>query len=194
MTSFLRRISQTHGSGREDLSALRVVNVRRVSAVELEQLLPALVDLLWDAVDAGGALGFLPPLADDEGRGYWRSLLPELERGSRILLAAFVGERMVGSVQLALSPWRSSPYRAEVHKLFVATSLKGRGIGKTLLEAVHEEARQRGRSLLILNARRGDPAERFYRRHGYREAGVIPGYSLGPAGERYDNLIMYREV
>jgi GNAT superfamily N-acetyltransferase len=173
---------------------MRRVNVRRVSAVELEQLLPSLVDLLWDAVDAGGSLGFLPPLADDEGRAYWRSLLPELERGSRILLAAFVGERMVGSVQLALSPWRSSPYRAEVHKLFVATSLKGRGIGKALLGAVHEEARQRGRSLLVLNARFGDPAAQFYRGQGYREAGVIPGYSLGPAGERFDNLIMYREI
>lgn len=182
MTTFLRR------------GALRAVNVRQVSAIELEPQLAALVDLLWDAVDAGASLGFLPPLADDEARAYWRSLLPELERGSRVLLAAFVGERLVGSVQLALSPWPSSPYRAEVQKLFVTTSLKGRGIGKLLLRSVHEAARQRGRSLLILNARLGDPAERFYRGQGYRQAGIIPGYSLGAAGERCDNLIMYREI
>jgi ribosomal protein S18 acetylase RimI-like enzyme len=46
----------------------------------------------------------------------------------------------------------------------------------------------------VLNARRGDPAETFYRRLGYREAGVIPGYMIGASGEACDNVAMYRTL
>jgi GNAT superfamily N-acetyltransferase len=172
---------------------MRRVNVRLLSAPEVETLLPSLVDVLWDAVDGGGSLGFLAPLADADAKRYWRSLVPEIERGSRFLFVAFVGARLVGSVQLVLSPWVNSPHRAEVQKLFVATSLKGKGIGKALMAAVHDTARERGRSLLLLNTRVGNPAEHFYRAHGYRVAGVIPGYTLGADGERHDNLTMYRQ-
>jgi hypothetical protein len=37
-------------------------------------------------------------------------------------------------------------------------------------------------------------AETFYKRLGYREAGVIPGWTLGPAGERYTHVTLYREL
>jgi len=168
--------------------------IRLLSAREVEGLMPSLVELLWDAVDGGASLGFLPPLPDEDGRAYWRSLVPEIERGSRLLFVAFVRARLVGSAQLVLSPWASSPHRAELQKLFVATSLHGRGIGKALMAAVHDAARERGRSLLLLNTRLGDPAEHFYRAHGYRVAGVTPGYTIGNGGERYGNLAMYREL
>jgi hypothetical protein len=48
--------------------------------------------------------------------------------------------------------------------------------------------------LLLLNTRRGEPAEGFYKRLGYREVGVVPGYSIGPAGERYDTVALYQEL
>ena len=78
--------------------------------------------------------------------------------------------------------------------MIVASALQGRGLGRALLHGLHEAARQRGRSLVLLNTRRGDRAERFYRGLGYQEAGVIPGYSLGPDGEVYDNLLLYRRL
>ena len=172
---------------------MRRVNVRTLSASDVETLLPSLVDVLRDVVDNGGSLGFLAPLDDADARSYWRSLVPEIERGSRLLFAAFVGARLVGSVQLVPSPWKTSPHRAEVHKLFVATRLKGTGIGKALMAAVHDTAPEHGRSLLLLNTRLGNPAEHFYHAHGYRVAGVIPGYAFGSDGERYDSLAMYRQ-
>jgi acetyltransferase len=81
-----------------------------------------------------------------------------------------------------------------LQKLFVAQAARQRGLGALLMDALHESARERGRSLVLLSARRGDPAERFYRRLGYREIGVVPGYSIGSAGERYDNVDFYREL
>ena len=172
----------------------RRVTVRLLSAPEVEMLLPSLAELLRGAVDAGGSLGFLQPLAAADARAYWRSLVAEIERGARLLFVAFAGARLVGSAQLAFSPWVNSPHRAELQKLVVSTPLQGRGIGTALLAAAHEAARERGRSLLVLNTRLGDPAEHFYRAHGYQVAGITPGYTIGAGGERYDNVAMYRAL
>jgi hypothetical protein len=46
----------------------------------------------------------------------------------------------------------------------------------------------------LLNTRKDGRAETFYKRLGYREAGVIPGWTLGPAGERYTHVTLYREL
>lgn len=166
--------------------------VRMVASAEIEDLLPALVDLLRESVNGGASLGFLPPLTHDQARRYWLSLRAELRGGSRLLFAAHLSDRLAGSGQLALPPWPNARHRVEVHKLLVAAVLRGHGIGRQLLHAMHDAARRRDRSLLLLNTRRGDPAEIFYKRLGYREAGVIPGYTVGPAGEAYDNVAMYR--
>jgi acetyltransferase len=85
-------------------------------------------------------------------------------------------------------------HRAELQKLFVATALRGSGVGRSLMAALHETARQHGRSLLFLNTRRGDPAEGFYKGLGYREVGVLPGWTIGPVGERYDHVTLYKEL
>jgi GNAT superfamily N-acetyltransferase len=171
-----------------------MISTRTVLPTELENLLPALLDLLRDTVNGGTPLGFLPPLTASDGRTYWRSLRPELEAGSRLLLAAFAGDRLVGTGQLSLSPSPNARHRAEMQKLFVATALRGQGVGRLLLSALHEAARRHGRSLLLLNTRRGEPAETFYKGLGYREAGVVPGWSIGMAGERYDHVTLYHEL
>jgi acetyltransferase len=168
--------------------------VRLVASTELEHLLPALVELLRESVNGGASLGFLPPLTHHEARRYWLALGTELRGGSRLLFAACVADRLAGSAQLALPSWPTARHRAELNKVMVAAALRGHGIGRTLLQVIHDCAWQRGRSLLLLNARRGDPAERFYKRLGYREAGVIPGYMVGAAGEAYDNVAMYRAL
>ena len=109
-----------------------------------------------------------------------------------MLFAVTVADRLAGTGQLALPSWPNGRHRAEVQKVMVAASLQGLGIGRRLMEAMHDTARRRGRSLILLNTRRGDRAERFYRGIGYRDAGMIPGYSIGPEGESYDNLLLYQ--
>jgi GNAT superfamily N-acetyltransferase len=111
-----------------------------------------------------------------------------------VLLAASENGRIVGSGQLALAPWRNARHRATIEKVFVTAALRGRGIAKALINALHDAARLRGRSLLLINARRSAPAEQLYKQLGYREFGVIPGYALGPDGERWDSVCMYREL
>jgi GNAT superfamily N-acetyltransferase len=168
--------------------------IKTLSPRELEAAVPTLVELLQESVDGGGALGFHPPLAAADARDYWLALRSELESGSRVLLAAFENGRIVGSGQLALAPWRNARHRATIEKVFVSAAMRGRGIAKALINALQDAARLRGRSLLLINARRAAPAEQLYKRLGYREFGVIPGYAMGPTGERWDSVCMYREL
>lgn len=174
---------------------LQSVAIRSVSAVELDAVLPQLVELLRETVNAGGpSLGFIPPVSAEAGLAYWRSLRAELQNGSRVLMVAHAGERIIGTGQLEIPHWPNAPHRAELQKLVVTAGLRGHGIGKVLISALHEVARRLGRSLLILNARHGGAAERLYKRLGYREAGVVPGYTVGPGGERYDCITLYQEL
>jgi acetyltransferase len=168
--------------------------IRQILHTELDDLLPPLVELLRETVNGGSSMGFMPPISYEDGRDYWLSLRPAMQAGTRIVLAAFAENRLVGTGQLALSPWANSPHRAELQKLFVATAVRGRGVGRSLMIALHDAARQHGRSLVLLNTRHGGPAENFYKGLGYKEVGVIPGWTIGPRGERYDHVTLYHEL
>lgn len=168
--------------------------IKMLSPRELDAALPTFIDLLQESVNEGASLGFHAPLGSRDALEYWESLRPQLASGSRVLLAAYADGRIIGSGQLALAPWANARHRASLEKLFVAGAMRGRGIGKGLIIALEEAAMLRGRTLLLINARRHEPAEVLYKRMGYREFGIIPGYTLTADGLRYDNVCMYREL
>ena len=117
------------------------------------------------------------------------------DRIGRIVgVGAFHGDRIVGSGQLALPPLPNAVHRAEVQKLFVDAALQGQGVGRSLMAALHGTARRHGRSLVLLNTRPNGRAQRFYEDLGYREAGVIPGYTLGSGRDRLDSVVMYQDI
>lgn len=170
------------------------ITIRPLSPAELETNAVVLAELLVEIVSGGSSMGFLAPLGADQARDYWLSLVHEIESGIRVVLVAEDEGRIVGSIQLGLPRWQNAHHRAELQKLFVSKAQRGRGVGKLLVSALHAAARERGRSLILLGARRGRPAERFYRDLGYQEVGVIPGYAVGTAGERYDLVSFYRDL
>jgi acetyltransferase len=168
--------------------------IKSVSAGEMPALLPALTVLLRDAVDGGASLGFLPPLDPDEAAAYWHSVLADVRAGSRILLVARAAGRLLGSVQLALAPKANAKHRAEVEKLCVLTAERGKGLGTALMEAAHAAALARGRSLVVLDTRRGDPAEALYRNLGYTETGVVPGFTRDARGVSHDTVFFHKHL
>jgi len=168
--------------------------IRSVTALEMVGILPDLVELFVETVNNGSPLGFLAPITHTTARSYWVSLIPELEAGSRLLLVAFDGDTVVGSGQLALSQRHNSPHRGELQKLFVGLASRGRGVGRTLMDALHAAARQHGRTLILLSTRHQEPAEKFYKLLGYVEVGVIPGWTIDRVGNRYDHVELYRDL
>lgn len=171
-----------------------MTDIRPLSAAEAESHLPALVSLLRSTVDDGASIGFLPPVPDAEADAYWREVLPGVAEGGRVLIGAMDGERLLGCVQLALEGRANGRHRAEIQKLMVLPDARGRGLGAALMAAAEDAARAGGRTLLVLDTREGDAAERLYRRLGWTQAGRIPGYALNADGGRDATLFFYREL
>lgn len=170
--------------------------VECLDAAGLRAALPALSALLRDAVEGGAALGFLPPLDGAETDAYWQDALAAVEEDTRVVLVARAHEdrRLVGTVSLELAQKSNARHRAEVTKVIVDTRERRRGVGRLLLGAVDDEARVRGRTLLVLDTRRGDAAEQLYRTHGYEVVGIIPRYARSASGDLHDTIIFYREL
>lgn len=170
------------------------LTITRLDAAGVARHLGELTALLEDSVLNGASVGFLLPLQPGEVEAYWRSLLHEIADGSRLLLVAQVDGRTAGTVQLALATKANARHRAEVQKLLVHTGMRRRGLARSLMAAVEAEALTHGRTLLVLDTRRGDAAEPLYWSCGYLAAGIIPRYALNSEGGIDDTVLFYKEL
>jgi ribosomal protein S18 acetylase RimI-like enzyme len=168
--------------------------ISKVSSDEQSSVLVELVVLLQDAVNSGASVGFLPPLSTEDAETYWRDVFRDVEQGDTFLLVARTAGQIVGSVQLALASKPNARHRAEVQKLFVLQIARRRGIAQDLMQAIEEVACKNGRSLLVLDTRQDGTAEELYRKIGYLEAGVIPGYCLSSSGQLDSTVIFYKTL
>jgi acetyltransferase len=114
--------------------------------------------------------------------------------GRRHLLAAFEGDRLIGTVQLGLEPRANGRHRAEVMKLMVLRSHRRRGVASRLMEALLDLARARQRSLLLLDMRAGDPVEVLYQNLGFRKFGEVPRHAQSPDGRFAASSFYYLEL
>jgi ribosomal protein S18 acetylase RimI-like enzyme len=169
-----------------------MVTIERVTGEQAHAILTELIQLLQDVVDSGASVGFLPPLFADVARGYWQKTIDDVAHGTCLLLVARQDAHVVGSVQLALATQPNALHRAEVQKLMVHTRVRRQGLGQALMTAVDEVARAAGRSLLVLDTRRGDVSEQLYLKQGYIRAGLIPRYAQSANGALDDTVIFYR--
>ncbi|UPL48609.1 GNAT family N-acetyltransferase [Hymenobacter sublimis] len=169
------------------------INIRPLEVAEFPSYLNGLVALLQDAVDSGASVGFLPPLAAEEAREYWQEIGVALSSGRVLLLAAEEenGE-LVGTVQLHLATKANATHRAEVAKLLVPTWAQRRGIGRQLMQAVEELARQQHRTTLVLDTLQGAGSELLYHGLGYVAAGAIPAFARGADGELHATVVYYK--
>jgi acetyltransferase len=168
--------------------------LRELTANELAGFQNDLADLLCDAVDSGASIGFLPPVLRNEANSYWESVKQAMRNGSRVLIVASDASGIAGAVQLGLEMRANGNHRAEVMKLMVHRRSRGRGLGRELMKQAEAVARGLGRTLLVLDTRRGDVAEQLYTKLGYERAGLIPGYARSASGELHDTVFMYREI
>jgi GNAT superfamily N-acetyltransferase len=168
--------------------------IRRMTADDVMENINGLCTLLSDAVDSGASIGFMPPLDPIEALAYWDSVRLAVHEGSRILLVAFECAELVGSVQLDLCMRANGLHRAEVAKLMVHRTARRKGLGTALMAAVEEAARAEGRSLLVLDTRKGDPSEAVYRGTGYHVAGEIPKYARSADGELHATVLFYKLI
>ncbi len=172
-----------------------MIAIRTLSAEEAPKLVSALAELLIDVVDGGASVSFFAPLARTDAEAFWQDVTGSVQRDERVLLGAFDGDALVGTVQLLLRTPPNQPHRAEVAKFLVLRRARGRGIGRMLLNALEAEARKRHRTLLTLDTVVGSTAEKLYASMGYVRVGEIPGYALSPyGGELVTTRIFYKQL
>ena len=139
--------------------------------------MPRLAELHAQAMTAGMALG---ATSSTDLEAMHRAALADNER---IALVAERAGAVVAMAQVAPSGAENAPHRAEVQRVAVAQDAWGSGVGRTLMSAVEEAARERDLTLLWLTTHEGSDACSFYEAVGYEKVGVMPSYSLRPDGE-----------
>lgn len=187
----------------------RVERVKRVDAQLRERLLT-----IWtDVSNAGGWVGFVPPVDRSRVAPALDAALRRVHDGRDWLIVVRVPRPGVepsataAADPLALEPevvagfaivadndrllsehWRWV-IRVQVHPDF-----QGARLGGVLLDGVAEIAADAGIEMLHLTVRSGEGLESFYARNGYREVARIPGAIRVSPGDDRDQVVLVHEL
>lgn len=154
----------------------------------------ALRDILIETVAHGGSVSFMHPLSEKAAETFWSNALNAADRGDRIILGAFDGDDLVGTVTLLLDLPPNQPHRAEIAKMMTRLSHRHRGIATALLREAERMAIARGRWLLVLDTAEDEGAAGLYERMGFQLTGLIPDYALKPHGGLTGTLIYWKRL
>jgi len=171
-----------------------------VSGIQIEPLSAspttseALSALMIEVVANNGSVSFMHPLEPEQARAFWNAALAAADRGERIILGAFDGSVLAGTVTLLLDCPPNQPHRAEIAKMMTRPSHRRRGIASALLREAERLAVERRRTLLVLDTATIDGASALYERHGYTFAGEIPDYALTPFGQLTGTRLYWKRI
>ena len=169
------------------------IDIIELDAAAAPAAVNELANVLADCVQGGASVNFMLPYEAADAAEFFKKVIPSIARGETILLAAKADGRIVGTVQLGLDTPPNQPHRAEVKKMLVHRAARGKGIGAALLSQIETRARQKGRTLLVLDTA-SDDARRLYERGGWQRLGNIPDYALLPAGGLCDTTIYWKQL
>ena len=168
------------------------VDVTAVSVVD-DVLRRELLACWTDVSNAGGAVGFVPPVTEDDVAPVLDKLLEGVHSGRDVLALLTVAGQTAGFAALV---GHSSPLRrhwAMVLRVQVHPSRQGLGLGRVLMTGVHDIARAHGWEFLSLSARGGTGVDGFYTGLGYTECGRLPGaVRVAPGDDREEILLTIR--
>jgi ribosomal protein S18 acetylase RimI-like enzyme len=172
-----------------------------VTGIRIERLQPPgsrsdirdLALLLVQAVQSGAAVSFLPPLEATQAEEWWQGTLAE-SSSRAIFLVARDQQGIAGTVQVQPAWAPNQPHRGEIVKLLVHSRAQRHGLATRMMSAIEAEAGAAGYGLLTLDTKRGDPAERLYRKLGWNELGMIPRYAMNPDGTPHDAVFFWKEI
>ena len=158
------------------------------------QIRSALAELLVETVANGGSVSFMHPLPPADAEAFWKDSLASAARSERIVLGAFDGDALIGTVTLLLSLPPNQPHRAEIAKMMTRVSHRNRGAATALMHAAEQLAIARGRTLLVLDTAVDEGASGLYEKLGFQLTGVIPDYALKPHGGLTGTMIYWKRI
>ncbi len=165
--------------------------------VELDPSVDALADeliALWvDVSNAGGAVGFVPPVTESDVRPIAEEAFAKAAGDWSHLLVAFEQGRSVGFCFLEFRPGPLFHHWATIKRLQIHPSFHRRGYGRAFLARVEEIAsKQLGLEQIHLTVRGGTGTEAFYLGAGYEEVARIPGLIRVAPGDDRDEIYLIK--
>lgn len=170
------------------------ITVEPLDAEAARAAIPALAEILADAVESGASVGFMHWNGPSDYVAFWTGVAADVAAGRTILFAARQGADVLGTAQLQLIGKPNQPHRAEIAKVLVHSSARRRGLGAALMQAAEAAARQAKRDLLVLDTDENGAARRLYGKLGWTELGTIPRYALMPDGRDCGSTFFYKDL
>ena len=171
-----------------------------MSAIEINALRASpdirewLSEILIETVAHGGSVSFMHPLPPETADAFWDNALAAAGRDERIILGAWDGDVLAGTVTLLLDCPPNQPHRAEIAKMMTRRSHRGHGIATALMRTAEELAVKRNRTLLVLDTATDGGASGLYERLGFTLAGEIPDYAFKPHGGLSGALFYWKRI
>ena len=116
----------------------------------------------------------------EEGANFFRLDADEVADGRGAFLVAYLGETPIGCGAVR----RIEPRVAEIKRMYVAPTARGRGVGRQMLLELETIARQLGAERIVLETGPRQPeAIALYRRAGFVEIALFGDYLDSPHPE-----------
>ena len=151
------------------------------------------ITALWaDVTNAGGAVGFAPPVTPEEIRPELvRHLAAMAEGRTRLVIGYDEDGAVAATAFLTRNTHRLMRHWIGVYTVMVHPRHQGKGFGRALMAATAEAARALdGIDAIRLTCRGGTGADLFYTSCGYQEVGRIPKAIRVAEGDDRDDVIM----
>lgn len=150
-----------------------------------------LVDCWVTVSNAGGAVGFLPPVDGAQVSRVAAGIIAGLEPRRSRLLAALAGDVLAGWLVIRRELDPLIAHWGTINHLQTHPAFRGRGIGSALMtQARRVASAEMGLEQLHLAVRGGTGLERFYARLGWEVVGRWPrALRVSPGNDR-DEVLM----
>jgi GNAT superfamily N-acetyltransferase len=159
-----------------------------------DDLRAAIVALWVDVTNAGGAVGFVPPVTADAVLATADAAFDAVVAGRDHLLVGVDAGRPVALLFVADNGHALKDHWRVLKRVMVAPGSQGRGYGGALVREAATVAEKMGLAGLQVAVRAGKGTEDFYARLGYREVGRVPrALRVAPDDDR-DEIIMWRDL
>ncbi|MFB6814680.1 GNAT family N-acetyltransferase [Streptomyces sp. NPDC056347] len=148
---------------------------------------------LWaDVSNAGGAVGFVPPVTADDVRPELAKHLAAMGEGrTRLLVGRDADGAVAATAFLALNTHRLMAHWLWLYTVMVHPRHQGKGYGRELMDAAAGAARGvEGIEAIRLTCRGGTGVDCFYGSCGYKEVGRVPDAIRVAEGDDRDDIIM----
>ncbi|GAA3006893.1 GNAT family N-acetyltransferase [Kitasatospora sp. NPDC006786] len=165
---------------------------------ELDPDLRTEIVRLWaDVTNAGGAVGFVAPVTEEEVRDTAERQFAGVgpDGPDRLLVAhESATGRLVGVLFFESMRFDLMEHWRMLKRVMVHPDFQGLGHGARLLAEAERTAREWGLESLRLTARGGLGLERFYARSGYREVGRVPAAIRVAPGDDRDDITLWLDL